>query len=131
MKDDGARGAEITVMDNAIPYCPDCQIKHIVDFKAHVDPAEKDKYAKVQQILEKVRQQVGMTKTQTKDYETIRELEHKYEDGLTVLRNLRHKIQATPSIDNPATRATCEVKVFECMAKTGKTEKQCRAKSCQ
>lgn len=101
VKDDGARGAEITVEDGELPYCPDCQVKHAIDLKAHIDPDEKEKYEKAQWLVDKVISQVGMSKTQTKDYETIRELEHKFEDGLTVLRDLRHKVQATPGIDNP------------------------------
>lgn len=101
VKDVGARGAEITVMDGELPYCPDCQVKHIVDVVAHIDPAEKDKYSAAQFILTKVSKQVGMTKTQVQDYQTMRELEHKFEDAMTVLRDLRHKVQATPAIDNP------------------------------
>lgn len=126
MKDDGARGAEITVMDGQLPYCPDCQVKHSVDLKAHIDPAEKEKYQKAQWIVDKVASQVGMTKTQVKDYEKIRELEHKFEDAMTVLRDLRHKVQATPAIDNPTTMARHELDVRKCMAK-GKSEKACRA----
>lgn len=101
MKDDGARGAEITVEDGELPYCPDCQVKHAIDLKAHIDPTEKTKYEKAQWIVDEVAKQVGMTKTQTKDYETIRELEHKFEDAMTVLRDLRHKAQVSPGIDNP------------------------------
>lgn len=96
-----ARGAEITVVDGTIPYCPDCQVKHAADLKAHIDPKEKLKYEKAQWILNRVAKQVGMSKTQTKDYEQIRELEHKFEDAMTVLRDLRHKVQASPGIDNP------------------------------
>jgi hypothetical protein len=127
VKDDGARGAEITVMDGTIPYCPDCQVKHIEDLIAHIDPREKDKYSKATYILDKVRRQVGMTKTQEKDYRQIRELEHKFEDAMTVLRDLRHKVQATPAIDNPVTMAKCELEVAACMAK-GKSESKCRVK---
>ena len=103
MKDDDARGAEITVEDGELPFCPDCQVKHAADLLAHIDPAEKDKHDKAAWIFEKVSEQVGMTKMQEQDYATIRELEHKFEDGLTVLRDLRHKVQVSPAIDNPAT----------------------------
>lgn len=102
MKDDGARGAEITVEDGELPYCPDCQVKHAADLLAHIDPAEKEKHEKAAWLFDKVSEQVGMTKMQEQDYQTIRELEHKFEDGLTVLRDLRHKVQVSPAIDNPA-----------------------------
>jgi hypothetical protein len=108
MKDDGARGAEITVEDGQLPYCPDCQVKHAADLVAHIDPAEKEKYEKATWIYDKVSEQVGMTKMQQTDYGTIRELEHKFEDGLTVLRDLRHKVQVSPAIDNPAEKAIGE-----------------------
>jgi hypothetical protein len=102
MKDDGARGAEITVEDGELPYCPDCQVKHAADLVAHIDPAEKEKYEKAAWLFDTVSKQVGMTKMQEQDYAQIRELEHKFEDGLTVLRDLRHKVQVSPAIDNPA-----------------------------
>lgn len=101
VKDDGARGAEITVEDGELPYCPDCQVKHAVDLLQHIDPAEKDKYFKALSIVTNVASQVGMSKTQKEDYMKIRELEHKFEDAMTVLRDLRHKVQASPAIDNP------------------------------
>jgi hypothetical protein len=102
MRDDGARGAEITVVDGELPYCPDCQVKHIADLIAHIDPkGDDEKLGHAQWIKERVRKEVGMSKMEMQDYEKIRELEHKYEDGLTVLRDLRHKIQVTPAIDNP------------------------------
>ena len=101
MKDDGARGAEITVEDGELPYCPDCQTKHSADLLAHIDPEDHEKHEKAEWIFKRNLEEVGMTKMQGEDYQKIRELEHKFEDGLTVLRDLRHKIQATPGIDNP------------------------------
>ena len=101
MKDDGARGAEITVEDGSLPYCPDCQTKHSADLLAHIDPKDTEKHAKAEWIFKRNLHEVGMTELQGKDYQTIRELEHKIEDGLTVLRDLRHKVQASPGIDNP------------------------------
>lgn len=127
MKDDGARGAEITVEDGELPYCPDCQVKHAADLVAHIDPAEKEKYARAQWIFDKASEQAGISKTQQKDYAVIRELEHKFEDGLTVLRDLRHKVQASPAIDNPAHGlGKCERKIEKCVV-SGHSEEDCRA----
>jgi hypothetical protein len=123
VKDDGARGAEITFVDGEIPYCPDCQVKHVADLLAHIDPNEKEKYEKAQWIYDKVVSQVGMNKTQSEDYKQIREIEHKIEDYLTVLREMRHKYQANPGVDNPVSKDEC-LKV--CLA-SGKTEKKCKA----
>lgn len=127
MKDDGARGAEITVMDNAIPYCVDCQVKHAADMLEHVDPNEKDKYGKALWIYDKVCKQVGMNKMQADDYRKIRELEHKFEDGLTVLRDLRHKAQASPSYDRPTATAKTKEECLEVCRATGFSEKKCKA----
>jgi len=101
MKDDGARGAEITVEDGTLPYCPDCQTKHIAQLLDHIDPRDKEKYERAQWIFQRNLKEIGMTPMQGKDYQQIEELEHKTEDIMTVLRDLRHKIQASPGIDNP------------------------------
>lgn len=126
MKDDGARGAEITVMDNAIPFCVDCQVKHAADMLEHVDPNEKDKYDRVLWVYDKVCEQVGMNKMQADDYRKIRELEHKFEDGLTVLRDLRHKAQASPSYDRP-TKAVSKKDCLTVCRASGLSEKRCKA----
>jgi hypothetical protein len=102
MHDDGARGAEITVEDGQLPYCSDCQVKHAADLLAHVDPkGDREKYDRAEWMFDRVSKEVGMSKVQADDYRTIRELEHKFEDGLTVLRDLRHRVQANPGVDNP------------------------------
>lgn len=85
--------SEITFETGEIPVCVDCQMKHAVDLKAHVDPERKEKYKLVVEIVDMIAEDLTMTKEQLADYEKIRSYEHKLEDYLTVLRGMRHKIE--------------------------------------
>lgn len=86
--------SEITFDTGEIPECVDCQIKHITDFLHHVNPrVEKEKYKLASQLKEMVREELGMSKGRFVDYDEIRKVEHKIEDYLTVLRDMRHKVE--------------------------------------
>jgi hypothetical protein len=86
--------SEITFETGQLPKCVDCQIKHVVDLKAHIDPElEPEKFKTVDKLAKQIGSELMMTESELIDFEKIREIEHKIEDYLTVLRDMRHKIQ--------------------------------------
>lgn len=84
--------SEITFETGEIPICVDCQIKHAVDLKAHTEPGS-ERREKVAEVVEDIRRDLTMTPEQLQEYEKIRAVEHKIEDYLTVLRDMRHDLE--------------------------------------
>ena len=85
--------SEITVETGELPVCVNCQLKHAVGLLHHVDPEmEKEKYGKTIELINEIREGLMMTSQEVEDFIRAYELEHKVEDVLTVLRDLRHKI---------------------------------------
>lgn len=95
---------EITLETGELPICVDCQTKHAVDLKAHVDP-KTPRYEAISKIVEGLRKEIMISPEQLKEYENIREIEHKLEDYSAVLRDMRHGLQeescSTCSVSNP------------------------------
>ena len=92
--------SEITFETGKLPVCVDCQVKHAVDLKAHVEP-DSPRYEEVSKVVEGIRKDLTMSPEQMKDYEKIRKLEHKLEDYMTVLRNKRREIQEETLPEEP------------------------------
>ena len=94
--------SEITFETGHLPVCVDCQVKHAVDLKAHVEPGTP-RHEEVAGLVEKIRKDLTMSKEQMSDYEKIRKVEHKLEDYQAVLREARHRLQeeTEPSGANP------------------------------
>lgn len=85
--------SEITVETGELAVCVNCQLKHAVGLLHHVDPSmEKSKYDKTVELINEIREGLMMTSQEVEDFIAVNELEHKVEDALTVLRDLRHKI---------------------------------------
>jgi len=84
--------SEITFETGKLPVCVDCQVKHAVDLKAHVEPGTP-RYEEVAKIVEGIRRDLTMSPEQMREYEKIREIEHKLEDYLRVVRDARHELQ--------------------------------------
>lgn len=111
----------ITLETGNLPICVDCQVKHAVDLKAHTEPGT-ERREKVAEIVEDIRKDLAMRKDQLREFEEIREIEHRIEDYLTVLRDMRHDLQAQTVPEemkenpgNPETLEGCsfEKKVFQ------------------
>jgi len=85
--------SEITVETGELAVCVNCQLKHAVGLLHHVDPSmEKSKYDKTIELINEIGEGLMMTSQEVEDFIAAYELEHKVEDVLTVLRDLRHKI---------------------------------------
>lgn len=85
--------SEITVETGELPVCVNCQLKHAVGLLHHVDPSlETQKYNKTIQLVKEIGEGLMMTSQEVEDFIRAYELEHKVEDVLTVLRDLRHNI---------------------------------------
>jgi len=85
--------SEITVETGELPVCVNCQFKHAVGLLHHVDPSmEKEKYRKTIELINDIGSGLMMTSEEIEDFIKAYRLEHKVEDVLTVLRDLRHKI---------------------------------------
>lgn len=85
--------SEVTVETGELPVCVNCQFKHAVGLLHHVDPSmEKAKYGKTIGLINDIGGGLMMTSQEIQDFIAVYELEHKVEDSLTVLRDLRHKI---------------------------------------
>lgn len=85
--------SELTVETGELPVCVNCQFKHAVGLLHHVDPEmEKAKYDKTIELINDIGKGLMMTSTEIEDFIKAYRLEHKVEDVLTVLRDLRHKI---------------------------------------
>lgn len=85
--------SEITVETGELAVCVNCQLKHAVGLLHHVDPSmEKSKYDKTIELINEIGEGLMMTSQEVEDFIRAYELEHKVEDVLTVLRDLRHKI---------------------------------------
>ena len=85
--------SEITVETGELPVCVNCQLKHAVGLLHHVDSSlEKEKYSLTIELIDEIREGLMMTSQEVEDFIRAYELEHKVEDVLTVLRDLRHKI---------------------------------------
>ena len=83
----------ITVETGELAVCVNCQLKHAVGLLHHVDPSmEKQKYVKAKELIKEISEGLMMTSQEVEDFIRAYELEHKVEDVLTVLRDLRHKI---------------------------------------
>jgi len=104
--------SEITVETGELAVCVNCQLKHAVGLLHHVDPSmEKEKYSKTIELINEIREGLMMTSEEVEDFIRAYELEHKVEDVLTVLRDLRHKImegsgkrfEALEALENPGT----------------------------
>lgn len=82
--------SELTVEYGELPVCVNCQLKHTIGLLAHVDEdLEKKKFKTVKTLVESVGSDLGMSPDQIRDLISISELEHKVEDALTVVRDLR------------------------------------------
>ncbi len=82
--------SELTVEYGELPICVNCQLKHTVGLLAHIDPDfEKKKYKTVKTLVESVGSDLGMSPDQIEALININALEHKVEDALTVVRDLR------------------------------------------
>lgn len=85
--------SEITVETGELPVCVNCQLKHAVGLLHHIDPElEKEKYNKAIELINEIGEGLMMTSQEVEDFIVAYQLEHKIEDALTVLRDLRHKI---------------------------------------
>lgn len=85
--------SEITVETGELPVCVNCQLKHAVGLLHHVDPEwEKEKYSKTLGLINEIGEGLMMTSQEVEDFIRAYKLEHKIEDALTVLRDLRHNI---------------------------------------
>ena len=85
--------SEITIETGELAVCVNCQLKHAVGLLHHVDPSmEKSKYDKTVELINEIGAGLMMTSQEVTDFIAAYELEHKVEDVLTVLRDLRHKI---------------------------------------
>jgi len=102
--------SEITVETGELAVCVNCQLKHAVGLLHHVDPSmEKSKHNKTIELINEIGDGLMMTSQEVEDFIRAYELEHKVEDVLTVLRDLRHKImegsgkrfEALEAIENP------------------------------
>ncbi len=102
--------SEITVETGELPVCVNCQLKHAVGLLHHVDPSmEKEKYDKTIELINEIGEGLMMTSQEVEDFIAAYQLEHKVEDVLTVLRDLRHKImegseerfEALEAVGNP------------------------------
>ena len=85
--------SEITVETGELPVCVNCQLKHAVGLLQHIDPGlEKEKHSKAIELIKEIGEGLMMTSQEVEDFIAAYGLEHKIEDTLTVLRDLRHKI---------------------------------------
>lgn len=85
--------SEITVETGELAVCVNCQFKHAVGLLHHIDPVlEKEKYDKAVDLINQIAEGLMMTSQEVEDFIAAYQLEHKVEDALTVLRDLRHKI---------------------------------------
>ncbi|NQT07563.1 hypothetical protein HQ586_00650 [Candidatus Bathyarchaeota archaeon] len=85
--------SEVTVETGELAVCVNCQLKHAVGLLHHVDPSmEKEKYSKTIELIKEISEGLMMTSQEVEDFIAVHHLEHKVEDTLTVLRDLRHKI---------------------------------------
>ena len=84
--------SEITVDYGEIPVCVNCQLKHAIGLFHHIDAdLEKDKHKKIKRIVNTIGSELEMTSKQIEDLIRINEFEHRVEDALTVVRDLRQK----------------------------------------
>lgn len=81
--------SDVTVETGEVPICPYCEMKHVTDAKAQSEGHRKQLLSKIQKELAKI------TKTPLKEYEKVREMEHRLEDYQTYLRDLRHNIESS------------------------------------
>ena len=85
--------SEVTVETGELPVCVNCQLKHAVGLLHHLDPSmEKAKYGKTIGLINEIGEGLMMTSQEVQDFIDAYQLEHKVEDTLTVLRDLRHRI---------------------------------------
>ena len=97
--------SEVTFETGEVPICPYCEMKHVTDAKAQSEGHRKQLLSKIQKELAKI------TKTPLKDYEKVREMEHRLEDYQAHLRDLRHKIEnSNPRRYLPHGLTKCEKK---------------------
>lgn len=84
--------SELTVEYGQLPICVNCQLKHTVGLLHHIDPdLEKGKYKKIRTLVNSIGSDLEMTSKQIEDLIRINEFEHRVEDALTVVRDLRQK----------------------------------------
>lgn len=88
--------SEITFRKGKLPVCVDCQVKHAVDLKAHVEKGT-ERYENVAKLVEDIRKDLAMNPQQMQEYEKIRSVEHKLEDYQAILREARHELQEKTS----------------------------------
>jgi len=87
--------SEVTYELGEIPICPYCEIKHVSDAVVHSEGGRKKTLEKIQKDLAK------MAGINIREYAKVREVEHQLEDYKTVLRDMRHKLEAPKMNPNP------------------------------
>ena len=97
--------SEVTFETGEVPICPYCEQKHVTDAKAQSEGKRKRLLGKIQRELMKI------TKTPLKEYEEVREMEHRLEDYQAHLRSMRHNIEGSnPRRYLPRGLTKCEKK---------------------
>ncbi len=82
--------SEVTVETGELAVCVNCQLKHAVGLLHHVDPSmETQKYRRTIELIKEISEGLMMTSQEVEDFIVVNKLEHKVEDALTVVRDLR------------------------------------------
>ena len=82
--------SEVTVETGELAVCVNCQLKHAVGLLHHVDPSmETQKYTRTIELIKEISEGLMMTSQEVEDFIVVNKLEHKVEDALTVVRDLR------------------------------------------